>query len=286
MAQHDYDRIEHAIRYLDANFQRQPDLDEVARAVGLSRFHFGRLFRRWAGISPKRFLQAVTLTRAKALLLRRASVLDTALDVGLSGPARLHDLFIQHEALSPGQFKERGLETRIEWGLYPSPFGSCLLAGTERGLCRVAFLDDAESALAELRERWPLAELRPDRGRLGPLLGPIFAPLSKPGAPRLHLYGTNFQIQVWRALLAIPFGQVASYADVARALGRPGAGRAVGGAVGRNPLAVLIPCHRVILASGALGDYRWGAERKRALLAWEAAIPAQAGAARRLALPR
>lgn len=265
-------RVAHAIRYLDDNARRQPGLDEVARAVNLSRFHFQRLFRRWAGISPKRFLQVVTLSQAKRLLSEQRSVLDTALDVGMSGPGRLHDLFIAVDAVTPGEYKERGAGLVLDWGIYPSPFGDCLLVASPRGICFLGFLHHGVKAgLDEVKSHWPRATFRPDAGRLKGVAARIFSP-ARSGAPlTLHLRGTNFQVQVWQALLRIPCGGVASYGDVARSIGNPGAVRAVAGAIGHNPVAFLIPCHRVIRETGALGGYRWGGERKRAMLAWEAA---------------
>lgn len=272
MTVNDAARIAHAIRYLDANARRQPGLDEVARAVNLSRFHFQRLFRRWAGISPKRFLQVVTLSQAKRLLSEQRSVLDTALDVGMSGPGRLHDLFIAVEAVTPGEYKERGAGLVLDWGVYPSPFGDCLLVASPRGICSLGFLPGGVRAgLAEVQAKWPGATFRPDGGKLKGVAARIFSP-ARSGVPfTLHLQGTNFQVQVWQALLRIPFGAVATYGDVARSIGNPAAVRAVGAAIGHNPVAFLIPCHRVIRETGALGGYHWGPERKRAMQVWEAA---------------
>lgn len=272
MTVNDAARIAHAIRYLDANARRQPGLEEVARAVNLSRFHFQRLFRRWAGISPKRFLQVVTLSQAKRLLSEQRSVLDTALDVGMSGPGRLHDLFIAVEAVTPGEYKERGAGLVLDWGVYPSPFGDCLLVASSRGICALSFLPDGVRAgLAEVKAQWPRATFRPDGGKLKGVAARIFSP-ARSGAPlTLHLQGTNFQVQVWQALLRIPFGEVVTYGDVARSIGNPAAVRAVGTAIGHNPVAFLIPCHRVIRETGALGGYHWGPERKRAMQVWEAA---------------
>lgn len=277
MTVNDAARIAHAIRYLDANARRQPGLEEVARAVNLSRFHFQRLFRRWAGISPKRFLQVVTLSQAKRLLSEQRSVLDTALDVGMSGPGRLHDLFIAVEAVTPGEYKERGAGLVLDWGVYPSPFGDCLLVASPRGICSLSFLPNGVRAgLAEVQAKWPSATFRPDGGKLKGVAARIFSP-ARSGVPfTLHLQGTNFQVQVWQALLRIPFGAVATYGDVARSIGHPAAVRAVGTAIGHNPVAFLIPCHRVIRETGALGGYHWGPERKRAMQVWEAARRATA----------
>jgi len=269
----DFERIAAAIRYLDAHAAAQPRLDDVARAAGLSSFHFQRLFRRWAGISPKRYLQVLTLERASRLLRERRSVLDVALDVGMSGPARLHDLFVALEAVTPGELKRAGAGLALTWGVYPGPFGDFFLAASPRGVCRLAFLARRghREPLRELRAAWPAAEIRPDEGGLKTLARRVFAPV-RAGAPlSLHLQGTNFQVQVWRALLGIPAGAVATYGDVAAAAGRQTAVRAAASAIGANPVAYLIPCHRVIRETGALGGYRWGVDRKRALLAWEQA---------------
>jgi AraC family transcriptional regulator of adaptative response/methylated-DNA-[protein]-cysteine methyltransferase len=292
MVTHDYARMEQAIRYLDANAERQPGLDEVAHASRLSPYHFQRVFRRWAGISPKRFLQAVTLNRAKRALDGRASVLDAALDAGLSGPARLHDLFVTHEALSPGQFKRRGAGLDVRFGFVESPFGECLLAASPVGICWLSFVAGSHpSAVAELRERFPEARLVRDEAAVRPLAERAFRPYGAGGTHRLepvplHVSGTNFQVQVWRALLSIPAGQTAGYGDVARRAGHPGAGRAVGHALRANPVAFLIPCHRVIRSTGALGGYRWGASRKQVMLAWEQAQAAEAPAGEAAGAPR
>lgn len=277
MVSTDYARIEQAILYLDRNAARQPSLDEVARAARLSPYHFQRLFRRWAGISPKRFLQAIALNRAKRALDARASVLDAALDAGLSGPARLHDLFVTHDALSPGQYKRRGEGLALRYGFADSPFGPCLLALSPLGLFALSFVGAGgrAGALAELGERWPRARLKRDDAAVRPLAARAFgfadgeASGSRALPLVLHLRGTNFQVQVWRALLAIPSGETVAYGELAARLGRPGAGRALGMALRANPVAFLIPCHRVIRGTGALGGYRWGLPRKQALLAWE-----------------
>lgn len=270
----DYVRIEKAIRYLDENFHRQPSLAEVAQAVGLSEYHFQRLFRRWAGISPKRFLQFLTAEHAKQLLRDSRSTLDVAFSVGLSGPGRLHDLLVSTEAMTPGEVKQAGAGLLVRYGIHPGPFGESLLALTDRGICALAFLPggEKESAVEELRRRWPAAELREDATATLPVLQRVFDGSRELPAPLgLHLRGTNFQIRVWEALLRIPSGAVATYEDVARMIGSPGAARAVGSAVAANPVAYLIPCHRVIRGTGAFGEYRWGSARKRAILGWEAA---------------
>ena len=274
----DYRRIERAIRFLDAHVVDQPSLEEVAREIGLSPFHAQRLFTRWAGISPKRFLGLLTVGHAKAALQAGESVLDATYEVGLSGPSRLHDLFTTYEAMTPGEYKEQGARLVIRYGVHPTPFGDALLLATERGIAGLSFLDDGpDEALEEARAAWPLSRLVEDQDGTAALIAPLFAGGS--GAPpRLLLKGTNFQVKVWSALLRVPPGRVVSYLDLASAIGQPRAVRAVGAALACNPLGYLVPCHRVIRATGALGDYRWGRVRRRALLAWEAAQAEAAGA--------
>lgn len=268
----DYTRVERAIRFLTDAAPRQPRLADLAAHVGLSEFHLQRMFTRWAGISPKRFMQVQTLDYARECLRRSPSVLDATIDVGLSSGGRLHDLFVTLEAVTPGAVRSGGLGVRIDAGFHQTPFGTCLVATTERGVCGLSFADhDRDQAWAELEGRWPRATLREAPRRTADVVRRLFEPLGKPDRPlALLVHGTNFQVAVWRALLGIPVGTFASYEDVATAVGRPNAVRAVGTAVGRNPIAFLIPCHRVIRASGAVGGYRWGTERKRAIIAWEA----------------
>lgn len=267
----DYLRVEKAIRFLDDNFRRQPSLGEVAAAVGISEYHFQRLFRRWAGVSPKRFLQFLTADYARALLEQRWTVLDAAYEAGLSGMGRLHDLMVSVEAATPGEVRRRGAGLEIGWGVHPSPFGECLVGVTDRGICALHFLDGREGAEAVLRERWPRARLLPAPAEAARLVDRIFRGRQE-GAPlALHLQGTNFQVRVWEALLRVPAGAATTYEQVAHDAGAAAAVRAVGTAVGANPVAFLIPCHRVIRKTGAFGEYRWGAARKRALLGWEAA---------------
>jgi AraC family transcriptional regulator of adaptative response/methylated-DNA-[protein]-cysteine methyltransferase len=280
----DYQRVESAIRFIERSAGGQPGLEDVAAAVGLSPYHLQRLFRRWAGISPKRFLQHLTVEHAKHALARSASVLDATYEAGLSGPGRLHDHFVSLEAVTPGEYGRRGAGLRIRHGTHPGPFGPMLVAVTDRGVCRLAFLDGdgADAATAELetlRRDWPAAGIVEDHGGTGAVAARLFAEAAPDAAPiTLAVKGTNFQVNVWKALLRIPPGGLRSYEQVARAVGRPSAARAVGRAVGANPVAWLIPCHRVIRAAGRCGDYRWGATRKRALIAWEAAR-AHAGSA-------
>jgi AraC family transcriptional regulator of adaptative response/methylated-DNA-[protein]-cysteine methyltransferase len=271
----DYSRIEQAIRYLEAHHERQPSLHEVADSVALSEYHFQRLFTRWVGISPKRFLQYLTKEHVKALLAQSGDLLTVTYQAGLSSPGRLHDLFVSAEAVTPGEYKSRGQGLEIAYGIHPTPFGECLLAATERGVSNLIFLSDGSppAAVAELRKTWGNASLREDHSRTQEsadqvnqvLLGQGSQPLA------LHLHGTNFQLKVWEALLRIPEGSVISYDELAAWIGEPGAARAVGNAVGRNPIPLLIPCHRVIRKSGDFGGYRWGLPRKKAILGWEMA---------------
>jgi AraC family transcriptional regulator, regulatory protein of adaptative response / methylated-DNA-[protein]-cysteine methyltransferase len=274
----DYVRIERAIRYLDSVAPAQPTLRDIAAQVGLSEFHFQRLFTRWAGVSPKRFLQLQTLEYAKQVLDQSRPVLDAAFESGLSGGSRLHDLFVSLEAVTPGEYRARGDGLRVSFGFHGTPFGECLLAVTERGVCGLAFHDgDREKAITDLAARWPNAEIDERLQDTAPVAARIFVSLegSRSRAPSkplsLLVRGTNFQVNVWRALLKIPSGRLAAYESVARAIGEPGAVRAVGTALGQNPIALLIPCHRVVRNTGALGGYRWGADRKRAMLTWEMA---------------
>jgi AraC family transcriptional regulator, regulatory protein of adaptative response / methylated-DNA-[protein]-cysteine methyltransferase len=271
----DYARVERALRFLNANYLRRPPLEEIAAHVHLSSFHFERLFQRWAGTSPKRFLQYLTKERAKSLLRDSNSLLDATYESGLSSAGRLHDLFVSCEAVTPGEYKRRGKGVTIRYGFHPTPFGECLLAKTERGICALRFLTTAskQAALRELRTEWPAAEFIKDDDATGEMCGRAFSgasgAVSRPF--HLHLRGTNFQLKVWQALLTIPSGSLANYGDLAAKIGTPRASRAVGSAVGRNPIAYLIPCHRVIRSLGIIGDYRWGRERKQAMIGWETA---------------
>lgn len=268
----DYSRIEKAIHYLDERFPAQPDLAEIAKSVNLSPFHFQRLFRRWAGISPKRFLQFLMLDYAKQALDQSGNVLDATYAAGLSSPSRLHDLFVSVEAVTPGEFKKRGAGLRISYGFHPSPFGECLLAVTDRGICAMYFVtSNRDAVLNEVRRRWPGASFVEDAKATGRLLSQIFPQDRRTGRLPIDLRGTNFQVKVWQALLEIPPGAVVPYRELAARVGNPRASRAVGGAVGQNPIAFIIPCHRVIRKVGAIGGYHGGVNRKRAMLAWEAA---------------
>jgi len=273
----DYTRVEKAIRFIETEALRQPSLAEISSSVGLSEFHFQRLFSRWVGISPKRFLQFLTKEYARKLLEESRDVLSVTYDAGLSSPGRLHELFVTCEAVTPGEVKSRGEGLTIEYGFHPSPFGRFLLARTERGICGLSFVqDDApEAALAgNLRRRWPGARIVEAPEETAGLSRQIFSFSREHEPAPLHLFvrGTNFQIQVWQALVHIPFGKAVTYEDIARHIGMPTASRAVGNAVGSNPIPFLIPCHRVIRKLGEFGNYGEGPERKKAILGWEAAL--------------
>jgi len=269
----DYERVHRAIRFLEDNVRRQPSLAEIAAAAGLSEFHFQRLFGRWVGISPKRFLQFLTKEYARGLLDHSRNLLDATYEAGLSGPSRLHDLFVSCEAVTPGEARARGEGLTVSYGVHPSPFGRCLLGVTERGICSLHFVQEDREAVPRLKRAWPRARLEVAPELTSGYMERVFP--FRPGTPAapLHLYvrGTNFQIQVWQALLRIPLGAAVCYEDLARFVGLPGGARAVGNAVGDNPIAFLIPCHRVIRKMGEFGNYGEGPSRKKAILGWEAA---------------
>lgn len=271
----DYALVAQAIQYLGQNFQEQPSLDDLAEMLHISPFHLQRVFSRWAGISPKRFLQFLTVDYAKSRLAAAQSVLDAAYDAGLSGPGRLHDLFVNLEAVTPGEYKSQGEGLFISVGQHSTPFGECLLAATPRGIVALNFLDPDhswEQAYGELHNTWGAANISIDPSMTAPLAERIFSPEGNALPPlRILVKGTNFQVKVWEALLRIPHGAVCTYADIARTIQNPAAVRAVGGAIGANAVAYLIPCHRVIRQGGLVSDYRWGATRKRAIIGWEAA---------------
>ncbi|MGV2702369.1 UNVERIFIED_CONTAM: methylated-DNA--[protein]-cysteine S-methyltransferase [Aeromonas salmonicida] len=270
----DYARIADAIRFIASQVERQPTLDEIAAHVHLSPFHFQRLFSRWAGVTPKRYLQVLTLERAKALLQESRPLLEVADTLGLSSGSRLYDHFVQLEAVTPGEYKQRGAGLVIDHGVHDTPFGQAFVALTPRGVCNFSFLDDKapEAPLTALAQSWPEAELREAPSHTQGVIHTMFDDSKTADRPiSLHVSGTNFQISVWRALLEIPPAKVVSYAQVASAVGNPKAARAVGLAVGANPVALMIPCHRVIQQNGKLGGYHWGATRKQAIHAWEAA---------------
>ena len=272
----DYGRVESAIRFIETEALRQPSLGEIAGAAGLSEFHFQRLFSRWVGISPKRFLQFLTKEHARKLLQESRDVLSVTYDAGLSSPGRLHELFVTCEAVTPGEVKSKGEGLQIDYGFHPSPFGRCLVAVTERGICGLSFVQEApeESLVQTLRKRWPGAVVRLGPEGTAAVARRIFTfeAHGEPGPLHLFVRGTNFQIQVWEALIRIPFGKAVTYEDVARHIGMPNAPRAVGNAVGSNPIPFLIPCHRVIRKMGEFGNYGEGPQRKKAILGWEAAL--------------
>jgi len=267
-----FNRVAEAITYIKANFKTQPGLEEIAEKVNLSPFHFQRLFSEWAGTTPKRFLQYISIGYAKEMLKENQSLFDTALETGLSGTGRLHDLFVNIEGMTPGEYKNGGENLHINYSYAESPFGNIIVASTAKGICHMAFYDDESTALANLQQKFPLAGYQQilDQEQQNALY--IFShDWSKLHQIKLHLKGTDFQIKVWEALLKIPMGKLATYGNIARKLQNPSASRAVGTAIGDNPVAFLIPCHRVIQSSGALGGYHWGLNRKTAMIGWEAA---------------
>jgi AraC family transcriptional regulator of adaptative response/methylated-DNA-[protein]-cysteine methyltransferase len=269
----DYERIARVIRYLDEHHAEQPDLAALAEHAGLSPFHFHRLFSTWAGVTPKDFLQCLTLARVKESLQAGKSILDSALDAGLSGPGRAHDLCVTLEAASPGEMKSGGAGWTLSAGFAETPFGVCLIAESPRGICHMAFAEpeDKDAAWNELSENWPNARVRRNDSAAAKIATQIFnGPSRRSRDPlRAFVQGTPFQLRVWRALMAIPPGQLTTYGRLAASLGMPTAARAVGSAVGANSISYLIPCHRVIRETGVIGEYRWGQVRKRALVAWE-----------------
>ncbi|BBB24832.1 methylated-DNA--[protein]-cysteine S-methyltransferase [Amphritea japonica] len=267
-----YETVASAIRYIRNHAQQQPELADIAAAVNLSEHHLQRLFSSWAGISPKRFLQYLTKEHALKSLKKSANTYDAALDAGLSGSGRLHDLMISCEAMTPGEIKNGGAGVELHYGIAPSPFGLTLAGWTTKGLCYLAFLDQDDNArLEELFNQWPNAVTTLDNPGAMTLIEKIFPTTPQAGKLHLLLRGTNFQIKVWEALLQTHQGQFISYSQLAKATGSPNAQRAIGSAVGANNIGFLIPCHRVIRESGVSGNYRWGAERKQAIHAWESA---------------
>lgn len=272
----DYAIVRHAIEFISANWRDQPSLDLIAEEVGLKPLALQRLFTRWAGLSPKGFLQALTLDHARGLLSDAATVLDASYEVGLSGPGRLHDLFVTHDAMTPGAFKARGEGIAVSYGFHPSPFGRALLMVTEHGLAGLAFADEGEEArvLADMRARWPRAVYSENPAATAPYVARIFDPETwRPDRPlRIFMIGSDFEVRVWETLLKLPLGHAATYSDIAAHIGRPTAARAVGAAVGRNPLCFVVPCHRVLGKGGSLCGYHWGLTRKRAIIGWEAGV--------------
>jgi AraC family transcriptional regulator of adaptative response/methylated-DNA-[protein]-cysteine methyltransferase len=271
----DYNRIEKVIHYLEEHLQDQPGLEELAEYIHLSPFHFQRLFSRWVGISPKRFLQFLTIEYAKKLLVRNHSVLDATYESGLSSPSRLYDVFVTVDAVTPGEYKRRGAGLQIDYGIHPSPFGECLIAATERGICGLSFITGTTQAVAvaELKKRWENAILKDNSQSTRLLTNQIFQQQSKNMKQSISLFlkGTNFQVKVWEALLRIPFGTLCAYEDIAVCIGNPGAARAVGTAIAGNPIAYIIPCHRVIRKIGVFGNYGYGPTRKKIMIGWEMA---------------
>jgi len=268
-----YYRIAEAISYLQENFKAQPDLDEVAKRVNLSPFHFQRLFTEWAGVSPKKFLQYLSLSYAKNILRnQQLTLLDVAFETGLSSTGRLHDLFVNIEGMTPGEFKNGGADLAINYEYFPTPFGNLLVSSTFKGICYMAFADDENRTFNELEQQFPKAKFSKQKDSLQQAVLPIFNQnWNESTAVKLHLKGTAFQIKVWETLLKIPQGDFTTYGAIAKAIGNPNASRAVGSAIGDNPIAFLIPCHRVIQSSGNFGQYHWGQVRKSILLGWEAA---------------
>jgi AraC family transcriptional regulator of adaptative response/methylated-DNA-[protein]-cysteine methyltransferase len=270
----DYDSVRRAIAFISENWRAQPTIEAMADAAGVTPDELHHLFRRWASITPKAFMQALTLDHAKGLLRDSASVLDAALDSGLSGPGRLHDLFVTHEAMSPGEWKNGGAGLTLRYGFHPSPFGTAIVIATDRGLSGLAFADHGEekAALADMTRRWSKASYVEDHEGTAPLAQRIFDPkLWRPDQPlRVVMIGTDFEVRVWETLLKIPMGRAVSYSDIACNINSPKASRAVGAAVGRNPVSFVVPCHRALGKSGALTGYHWGVTRKQAMLGWEA----------------
>jgi AraC family transcriptional regulator, regulatory protein of adaptative response / methylated-DNA-[protein]-cysteine methyltransferase len=273
----DYDQIRRAIAFLARTWTEQPGLEELAVHLDLEPTQCQKLFKRWCGLSPKEFVQALTVHHARGLLKDSASVLDAAFEVGLSGGGRLHDLFVSHEAMTPGEYKRRGEGLEMAYGFHASPFGEALLIATRRGLAGLAFVDEdkgqtPQDTLAEMMQRWPRAQFVAAPDRTASFARLVFNPAdwSKDRPVRLVMIGSDFEVRVWETLLRIPMGRAVSYGDIASHLGRPTAARAVGAAVGRNPISFVVPCHRVLGRDGSLTGYHWGLTRKRALIGWEA----------------
>jgi AraC family transcriptional regulator, regulatory protein of adaptative response / methylated-DNA-[protein]-cysteine methyltransferase len=274
----DYEMVKHTLAFISENWREQPSLETLADQAGLSPTHLQRLFTRWAGLSPKAFLQAVTLDHARELLRDSASILDASYELGLSGPGRLHDLFVTHEGMSPGIYKARGRGLTISYGFHDCPFGRALILITNEGLAGLAFADEGQekTSLADMCSRWPEATYMENPKATAPYAKRIFeSERWKPNEPlRVVFIGSDFEIRVWETLLRIPFGKASTYSDIAAHIGKPSAARAVGTAVGKNPVSFVVPCHRVLGKSGGLCGYHWGLTRKRAILGWEAGVMA------------
>jgi len=275
---HDYDMVKHTLAFISENWRDQPSLETLADQAGLSPTHLQRLFTRWAGLSPKAFLQAVTLDHARGLLRDSASILDASYELGLSGPGRLHDVFVTHEGMSPGIYKAHGRGLNIQYGFHDCPFGLALILITNEGLAGLAFADHGKekSALADMTSRWPEATYVENQQATAAYAKRIFeSERWKPDQPlRIVFIGSDFEIRVWETILRIPFGKASTYSDIASHIGKPKAARAVGSAVGKNPISFVVPCQRVLEKSGGLGGYHWGLTRKRAILGWEAGVMA------------
>ncbi len=273
-ARRDYDSVRRAIAFISEHWRAQPTIEATADAASVTPDELHLLFRRWAGLTPKAFMQALTLDHAKALLRDSASVLDAALDSGLSGPGRLHDLFVTHEAMSPGEWKTGGAGMTLQYGFHPSPFGTAIVIASGRGLAGLAFADpgDEQNAFADMRRRWPRASFVEDHAGTAGLAQRIFdKKLWRPDQPlRVVLIGTDFEVRVWETLLKIPMGRAVSYSDIACNIKNPKASRAVGAAIGKNPISFVVPCHRALGKGGTLTGYHWGITRKQAMLGWEA----------------
>jgi AraC family transcriptional regulator of adaptative response/methylated-DNA-[protein]-cysteine methyltransferase len=270
----DYDTVRQALRFITEQWRDQPEIEAIAHACGVTPDELHHLFRRWAGLTPKAFLQALTIDHARALLRDSASVLDAAYEVGLSGPGRLHDLFVTHEAMSPGEWKSGGDGLTMNYGFHESPFGNAIVVATERGLAGLGFADSGEekAAIDDMQRRWPRARLEENAARTAPIARRIFdqACWREDQPLRVVMIGTDFEVRVWETLLGIPMGRASTYSDIAKKLGKPNAARAVGAAVGKNPISFVVPCHRVLGKSGDITGYHWGLTRKRAMLGWEA----------------
>ncbi len=268
----DFERIEKAILYIKENFQQQPELDEVAKQVYLSPFHFQRLFKEWAGVSPKKFLQYISIEHAKALLHKNASLADVSFETGLSGTSRLHDLFINIEGMTPGEYKNGGESLLINYSYAETPFGDIVIASTQKGICHIAFTTGNDNAIEQLRSLFPNAAFSQKTDIQQQHALQVFTgDWNNIHKIKLHLKATPFQLKVWEALLKIPFGNISTYSSIAQSIQTPNASRAVGTAIAGNPVAYLIPCHRVIRSTGVIGEYHWGSARKTAIIGWEAA---------------
>lgn len=269
----DFKRISSAIEFIKNQAKQQPGLEYVASYVGLSSFHFQKLFTDWVGVSPKKFLQYITVEHAKRMLgQHKATLFDTAIETGLSGTGRLHDLFVSIESMTPGEYKNGGEQLSISYSFNDSPFGSLMIASTPKGICHSAFYEDENTAISTLKNRFPNAVYSANKSSIHDSFSTVFQSSSDAISPiHFHLRGTEFQLKVWEALLKIPMGKLATYGEVAKSIGNPTASRAVGAAIGDNPIAYLIPCHRVIRSTGIIGEYHWGSVRKTAIIGWEAA---------------